>query len=443
MDDKPSQKKEIERLAFLAKLPTFLNSSLDPNTIIGIALKHLGSRLEAEAATVFLLEYFLSDGDRIGDQERGKESKQLLFWATHGKPPSSLKDLRVPANQGIVGWSLNNDESVISNDVDSDQRFFSRIDEQTEFKTRSLLCVPLRLRDGSRVGAVQVLNKEGGKPFTDLDLEFLASFSSQIALALQNAQLYHDLTQRNQLLASLNQRKDEMISVITHEFRTPLNIIQNSVELLTEHQLPEEQQKGIARTVTNGINRLTSVVSKIRDVSLLTDEQIKTSVSNVDCLLLFNSLKAEFDPICESRNLSFEVTIPSDPPKIIVDATLLAICLRNLISNAIRFTPNDGNIKLSLDFVENVENMCRIGVHDDGIGIAEGDRDLIFEKFYEVGSSLAHSSGTYEFQSGGLGLGLPSVKGILEAHGSRIEISSSLGKGSVFSFVLPSVPGTQ
>ncbi len=437
MNDRSKQKQEIERLAFLAKLPTFLNSSLDPNTIIGIALKHLGSRLEAEAATVFLLEFFLSDGDRIGEQKRDKESKQLVFWATHGKPPTSLKDLRVPANQGIVGWSLTKDEAVISNDVKSDERFFSRIDEKTEFKTKSLLCVPLRLRDGSRVGAVQVLNKQDGQAFTESDLDFLTSFCSQIALALQNAQLYHDATRRNHLLTSLNKRKDEMISVITHEFRTPLNIIQNSVELLTEHQLPEEQQKGIARTVTNGISRLTAVVSKIRDVSLLTHEQIKTNVSRVDCLALFESLRNEFEPICESRNLTFQTIVPEDPPGVMADPILLAICLRNLLSNAIRFTPNDGAIRLSLEFVENVENMCRISVHDDGIGIADDDKELIFEKFYEVGSSLAHSSGTYEFQSGGLGLGLPSVKGILEAHDSRVEISSTLGEGSTFSFVLP------
>ena len=115
------------------------------------------------------------------------------------------------------------------------------------------------------------------------------------------------------------------------------------------------------------------------------------------------------------------------------DTTLLLVVLKNLISNSIRFTADGGEIVLRAALQA---GLVEISVRDTGIGIEAKELPLIFEKFYEVTDALEHTSGTYEFRSCGLGLGLSSVKTILESHGSEIEVKSEPGKGSEFKFCL-------
>jgi signal transduction histidine kinase len=136
------------------------------------------------------------------------------------------------------------------------------------------------------------------------------------------------------------------------------------------------------------------------------------------------------------RHQTLHVECPDDVGRAEGDFGLLLIVLRNLVSNAIRFTPDGGRISVS---AARTSGIVKIRVTDTGIGMEPAHQSLIFEKFYEVASSLNHSSGDYEFKSGGLGLGLATVKAILQAHGSACELDSKPGQGSTFSFSLPAV----
>ncbi len=411
-------KLSIDRLEFLSELPTLLNSSLRTAQVIEGALKYLRAKLEAEAATVFLM------------QGSGKE---LTFWALQGGDASGLIGKRMPSDQGLVGWVIQNREPLLVNDVKNDERFFSEIDTETDFQTNSVICVPLIARGKRLIGALQVINRKDGGSFTEEDLYFVEKLSHQAALAIFNAKLYKEAQASNRQLAELNRKKDDMISVITHEFKTPINILQNSIELLTVDSLSEAQRKTIAKTLLNGLTRLTSVVSRVRDVSTVTQGKLVAQLTPVTVKEVVDLIVSEFQEIFENRNLNFTSDISEDSPEVLADPTLIMVAIRNLISNAIRFTPDNGSISLS---AYRTVGLVEFAVTDTGIGIEESQHKAIFERFYEVTDALNHGSGNYEFKSCGLGLGLPTAKAILEAHDTDLIVQSKLEQGSRFSFRL-------
>lgn len=408
----------IAKLRFLAHIPTLLNSSLDTKKIISVSLQHLRRELEAEAATVYL---------------RAGKSKELKFWALHGSGSEHLEGKKISADVGIVGWVVSNKQGVLVNDVKNDPRFFGKMDAESGFETKSMLCVPFLPRGDDAIGALQVINKTEGRPFTPEDLSFLEQFAHQAALAIDNARLFQELKTRAHQLATMDRRKQEVITVISHEFRTPLNIIQNSAEMLGDGKLSPADRQAISKTLESGVGRLTNLISKIKNAAAVTSENLKCSPQSVPLHPMFQELQSLFSDPLERRKQRFLTDVAPEGSVAVADPALLLVVLKNLISNAIRFTPDGGQIHLR---TRKQAGLVEISVTDNGIGIAPNEIPLIFEKFYEVTDALEHSSGTFEFRSCGLGLGLSAVRAILESHGSQVEVTSTPGKGSEFRFCL-------
>ena len=419
--DSESSGLSFDRLGFLAKLPLLLNSSLDTKRILKIALEELKDRLEGTAATIFLL-------DEIGEQ--------LTFWALQGTEEGELEGTKMPSGRGIVGWVIENQESTRVNDAQTDPRFFSQIDKEVGFQTRNLLCAPLTVRGERRLGAVQVLNKRNGD-FTQEDVLFLDQFCHQMALAIDNARLFEEVQERNRQLKILDNRKSEMMSVIAHEFRTPLNLIGTSAELLGSGTLHDDKTvEQMCSILNRGVRRLTKLIGEIKNLSLSTSENMELTVSRISVQDMIREVVHHFESAALERKLTLVVECPEQVGDCEGDIVLLILALKNLVGNAIRFTPNGGRIAIK---GTRAAGLVRVEVSDTGIGLEKDEIPLIFEKFYEVGDSLNHSSGDLEFKSGGLGLGLATVRAILKAHGSTCEVSSDAGKGSTFAFFLPAV----
>lgn len=401
----------------LAQLPLLLNSSLEMKRVLAIALQHLKSSVNAEAATVFLLD------------ETGNE---LIFWAMQGETSKKLENRRIPSNKGIVGWVIQNQKPELITDTSQDKRFFSDVDKQSGFQTRNLVCVPLTAGGKRPIGAIQVLNRIEGS-FNSEDAAFLERFSHQLALALENARLFESLQEKSQRLATLEARKSEMISVISHEFRTPCGLIQTSVDLLASGMVTPETSDEVYQILLKGADRITQLVEQIRNLSFVSEGKIKAEMRTVKVQELFNSLSSFFEKPLSTRTLQFGAFIAPNVTTMNCDQSLIFLALKNLISNAIRFTPDGGQIVLSANMDIGSVNIM---VQDTGMGIDESQHKLIMEKFYEVRNALHHESGQYKFNSGGLGLGLATVRSILQAHNSSLTIQSSLNQGSSFSFRL-------
>lgn len=412
-----STENEVQRLQFLSRLPLLLNSTLEVRRVLKLALEHLTRELHAEAASIFLLN------------DNGEE---LEFWALQGGEETHLEGKRMPADRGIVGWVIQKQLGALVNDVTKDPRYFD-VESHNGFQSRAVICTPLTVRGNKRLGAIEVLNKIGGLPFEQHDLLFLEQCASYLALAIENAKLYQIAKLQNHRLQTLDQKKNDLITVLIHEFNTPLNIIRSAGELLSLPKQEADVRTKINTMLGSAIDRLSRLISEVRNVSFATRDLFAVTLQSIPVRELFETVALQFEDVCRKRGLTFSIQIGTRVENLEGDYALLTIVLHNLIGNAIRFTPDGGAISL---LAERALDLIQIRVVDSGIGIPDTEFEAIFEKFHQLSDALYHSSGTYEFKSGGLGLGLATVAAILRAHKSSISVSSQVGKGSTFQFSL-------
>ena len=423
LEAKPSRTSSFggDRLEFLARLPMLLNSSLGTRQVMRVALEHAKHKLDAEAATIFILD---------------ESQRELTFWAIEGGGAIALEGRKMPADKGIVGWTIARQEAVIANDVSNDARFFGRIDTETKFITKSILSVPLTVRGERPIGAIQVLNRkataDGTAKFSEEDLAFLDQFAHHVALAIDNARLVESLSERNRKLEVLDRRKNDMVTLLAHEIRTPVNIVQSAAEMLSSGALRDRESiDQMTTTLMNGVRRLTRLASDVRNISFVSAQSVSIEQAPFDAADLLNELQAQYAPVCAARSLTLTFKAPQKGTSLLGDEALLRVALGNLISNGIRFTPDGGAIDVAA--IGSADSIA-FSVKDNGVGIAPDDLPYIFEKFYEVGDVMQHRSGDYAFKAGGLGLGLATARAIIAAHGATLEVKSAPGEGTVFSF---------
>jgi K+-sensing histidine kinase KdpD len=410
-----------ERLEILAQLPMLLNASLEIHQIIQVAIQHLRRSLNVEAATVFL----------VSDQGR-----ELEFWALEGGD-SKLSGFRVPIDKGIVGACIAEGRTVRVDDVSRDERFFTSVDQKSGFQTVGVLCTPLFGRAGAAIGAIEVLNPHAPEGFCDTDLLFIERIAPLIALSIENSKLVSTLQTERKQLQALQSRRDEMLDVVTHEIRTPLNVVQSASELLASSiELEPADREEMRKTLLKGVRRVTTLIQSLRQAVATKLPELPLDSRAVDLQVLIAELHRELSAPLATRHLTFKIVASNTNTSVQGDRELLRIALRNLLANAIRFTADGGSISVHL---EEDLGLMKVSVIDTGIGIPAEHQRAIFEKFYEVGSAMTHSSGTYEFKSGGLGLGLPTVQAIVTAHRGELTVSSVPGKGSRFTISLPLV----
>jgi signal transduction histidine kinase/predicted metal-dependent HD superfamily phosphohydrolase len=409
----------LDQLQFLARFPLLINNTFDAKKIIQVTFEHAVKIIGAKCATIFLKDH---------------RSDELIFWAIMGEHSHKLEGKRMPISKGIVGWVVENQKAIVVPDTTKDSRFFSVIDSETSFKTTSMLCIPLTVRGSSKLGALQILNKIDGSHFSEEDLLFGEQFANQVALAIDNIQLHEQLINRHKQLQAITRKKNEMLKILAHEFRTPLSIIHSAADIITDGVVNDQNSIAQVRaSLEKGVERLSRISQQLKDMAFLGEDMLLDRRSISASALIKDTVK-HFIVIAQQRKLNIKCTFDDGNDLILCDPTLISMVLYNLIANAIRFTPDEGEITIA---TVKSSGMIQISVTDNGIGIAKDQQEAIFDKFYEVGDAMNHSSGDFGFMSGGLGLGLSSVKTILEAHKASIQLESTLNKGSKFTFHLP------
>jgi signal transduction histidine kinase len=242
-------------------------------------------------------------------------------------------------------------------------------------------------------------------------------------------------------LERLERTKSNFISVAAHELKTPLTLIEGYTAMMRDTvQNLSPQASHFLQGIYSGIRRLRQIVDDMIDVSLIDTNMLKLNLQPVQIKTLFGLLKAELDATFQERKQTFEIRPFNGMNEwLIGDPERLYQAFRNVLLNAIKYTPDGGKItvdgRLLPGFVE-------VTIADTGIGIAPEDQTLIFEKFTALGSAQLHSSGKTKFKGGGPGLGLPIARGIIEAHGGTIWVVSEgydeeKCPGSTFHILLP------
>ena len=241
---------------------------------------------------------------------------------------------------------------------------------------------------------------------------------------------FRTMTER---LAELDRMKAEFISVASHELKTPLNVIGGYAELLDDgvYGPLEPKQHEALQSIQDQTRTLTDLVNQLLDLSRIEAGGFRVELMDVQSSELFGAVRRMFEPLAKQKNIAFDVIVADDFPRVLrADPDRLRNeVLGNLLSNAFKFTPEGGSIRLEAH--DSTDDRVRIAVCDSGGGIPQEDLEHIFDKFYQVGP---------EARAQGSGLGLAIAREIVEAHGGDITAESAPGKGTTFHILLPKRP---
>ena len=257
----------------------------------------------------------------------------------------------------------------------------------------------------------------------------------QAALQNVNEDLDKKVDEQAQLnlkLYEMNQVKSEFLANMSHELRTPLNSIIGFSELLEGVDSLNDRQQRFATNIRQSGRNLLDLINNILDLAKLEAGKMSGSPTEFQIRQLVENLCDMVRPLAEQKNIRTVANIPDDLPAVFQDQIKVRQILTNLVSNAIKFTPEGGRINVT---AEKVDQQLVLKVEDTGVGIAENEQQIIFEKFRQGPSAIGGDTLTREFA--GTGLGLSIVKELSILLGGTVDLESEVGKGSIFTVTLP------
>jgi signal transduction histidine kinase len=260
-------------------------------------------------------------------------------------------------------------------------------------------------------------------------------------LIVEKNRLVAELQAANRRLTEADRLKGAFLKVASHELNTPVSIILGLIELSRispGEPFPTDRpwidrMGAAARRLARTVERMLQLV-RSGEFGRALERQ------SIDIGSLVRRALDELDPYLELRGQSVAVAIDPALGPIEVDPEKIADVLINLLANAVKFTPDGGTIRVAAAVEPGAPDRVRVSITDEGVGVPDDDQQHLFEPFFTGFDTLHHSSGDYQFGKRGLGLGLWLVKTFVEMHGGRVEVSSRHGRGSTFSFLLPSSP---
>ena len=290
---------------------------------------------------------------------------------------------------------------------------------------KSWLVIPLMVR-GRLIGTLRICNRLPLLP-SDEQMEALRNLANNIAIAIDNASLYAKEQQRATELQSLEQLKTDFMLAISHELKTPLTSLSVSAELLQEEVItaPGTPVNRLLIGMVNSVERLNRLVSDLLEAARLESSTLELNWEFADIVTTVNAIAITFSTLIESKRQQFIVDVPPDGLWAWVDLQRLEQIITNFISNAHKYTPIGGQIRLVLK--EEGKNFV-LEVSDTGPGIAEDEQQRIFEPFYRARGMPRHT---------GSGLGLTIARRLTELHGGSITVRSQPGQGSTFIITIP------
>ncbi|MBK7894159.1 MAG: response regulator [Anaerolineaceae bacterium] len=266
------------------------------------------------------------------------------------------------------------------------------------------------------------------------EIEDLAKTFNQMADDLQHN--IGEIATANAELKKLDALKSQFISMASHELRTPLIAIKGYVELLQDGNAGpvNDEQQQMLKTVSRNTVRLARIVTELLDLSRIEENKLALHPEPFDVAQLLHEIALEQKPTLDRRHHSLVIEAPANLPPLVGDQDRISQVLINLLGNAIKYTPDGGQITIT---AHAEANKLHLTVQDNGVGIQPEHQDKIFSRFYTAGDLSKHKTGKDSFMAGGSGLGLPIVKGIVEAHQGEVWVESVYGEGSTFHVRLP------
>jgi signal transduction histidine kinase len=409
-----------------------LTRSVDELTALGEVSRALSSTLDLETVlnTIVARANQLAGTDSCSVWEYDEVTETFSVRATDNADQDIVAVLRraaIPKGEGAVGRvAMTHAPIQIPDTAVEDAYRGSMRDVIVRMGTRALLAVPL-LQDDRLVGGLTVNKKTPGE-FPAETVELLKTFATQSALAINNARLFREIEDKGRQLEIASRHKSQFLANMSHELRTPLNAILGYTELIADGiygDVPERMREVLERVDKSG-RHLLGLINDILDLSKIEAGQLTLTLGLYAMDGVAQAVATQVGALAADKQLGFELSVAEDLPIGQGDERRLTQVLLNLVGNAIKFT-DAGSVLVS---VGTSGDAYLVSVTDTGPGIAEADREKIFEEFQQADTTRAKAKG-------GTGLGLAISRRIVEMHGGRLAVESTLGQGSTFAFTVP------
>ena len=322
---------------------------------------------------------------------------------------------RLPAGAGMVGLAVRDRAIVATADALADPRVTYPPDAHARLAGsphRALLAVPLVVQD--RVFGALAIGAARGRQFTEREIELVSAFADHAAVALHNARLFEEAQRRRVEAEAANRAKDEFLAVLSHELRTPLTAILGWVRLLRGGRLPPERVLEALAAIDRNTHVQTRLIDELLDVSRIVAGKVDLEVEPVDFASTVAGVVASTRQDPRVAPVVREPVIADDVFTVLGDPVRLHQVVSNLMSNAVKFTPPDGRVEVTL---RRVDADAELVVSDTGIGLGAEELLHIFDRFHQVDRSNTR-------RHGGLGLGLAIVRHLVAMHGGSVRAES-------------------
>jgi signal transduction histidine kinase len=406
----------VEKLTALGEVSRAVSSTLDVETVLDTIVSRASQLAGAAGCSIF---------------EYDEAAERFELRAMHNYDAAFVEALRaVPLRkgEGLMGRAAEMREPIQIPDITQPGAYQSSVrDTLIRFGYRALLAVPL-LREDQIIGSLSFNRKEAGE-FPPEVIDVLKTFATQSALAIQNARLFREIADKSAQLEAASRHKSEFLANMSHELRTPLNAIIGFSEVLTERMFGElnEKQDEYLRDIYSSGQHLLSLINDILDLSKIEAGRMELELSDFHLPTAIDNALILVRERATRRGITLGHSVDERLGAIRGDERKVKQVLLNLLSNALKFTPEGGRIDVR---AVPHDGVAEISVTDTGVGIAPEDQEAVFEEFRQVGTADKKVEGT--------GLGLALSRKFIELHGGRIWVESEVGKGSTFRFTLPS-----
>jgi signal transduction histidine kinase len=330
-----------------------------------------------------------------------------------------------PGRQSIVGRALLEGEAVQVADVLADPDY-TYLEAQKKGGYRTFLAVPM-VRDGIPIG-VLALARRTVAPFADKQIELVETFADQAVIAIENARLFEEIAQKSRELEIASQHKSQFVANMSHELRTPLAAILGYAELMQEGfygSLSEKSTDALTRIRSNG-KHLLGLINTVLDIAKIEAGQFSLNLGEYAIESMVETVRVATESLAETKKLALKTDVTKKLPIGLGDEQRLTQVLLNLVGNAIKFT-DTGEVRITATAMN---GHFTVAVTDTGPGIPPEELKRVFEQFHQIDNSNTKAKG-------GTGLGLAIAKQIVEMHGGRIWVESTVGKGATFRMEVP------
>ncbi len=426
-----------KRQALINTITTAIRSTLDPQSIFAAITQQLGQALHVDGCALSLWtredQYVrcvgLYDSSQADPSVASTLDAQVwdsvpsLGASASTEDARLLPQSRVPiSGNPVLKHLVETQQPVVLNDMQQ----YPELDGPDQFlrsRSKALLVVPL-ISDGQIIGSISLRQNQAPRVWKSAEVELAQSVAAQAAIAVQQSRLYQTTRQQAEQLLVLDRQKNEFFQNISHEFRTPLTLTLGPLESAVAQQQGLSYPQSVM--ALRNSRRLLRLVNQLLDLQRLDAGRMQAVFRPCDLVDFVSQTVEAFRTYSEKKGIGLSLEL-QPCPLVYLDPERFDKVLYNLLSNAMKFTPESGRIAIRLS---NAGDRCVLTISDTGIGIRADQLPVLFERFRQAEGS---ANRTHE----GTGLGLALVKELVELHGGCVSVESTYGHGTTFTLSLP------